>query len=190
MSDAAEQARLNEHKTENQKDLADHQAETKMRQQAHQQNLSVAQQQLESEKAVYLEKLMETNMSDAGIKLLDNMVDQSFILGNITEAEYHDIKWQMHAMYVKIKSNFPPQESAVTGDVRAFVLDDYDEGLEPLTGQQRTIIVQMIRGVMMLVSRSKGGFQQEMNVKSISVSEVMNPDDGEEDGLKLGLFGG
>jgi len=125
-------------------------------------------------------------MSDAGIKLLDNMVDQSFILGNITEAEYHDIKWQMHAMYVKIKSNFPPQESAVKGDLRAFVLDDVDEDLQPLTGQQRTVIAQMIRGLMMLVSRSKRGFQQEMNVKSISVSEVMSPDEEEE--ATLGLF--
>jgi len=190
MSTPKEQARAEERQKKNKKELTEYQGDLQTRQQAHQQNLSAAQQQLEGEKAVYLDKLMETDMSDAGIKLLDNMVDQSFILGNITEAEYHDIKWQMHAMYVKIKSNFPPQESCVSGDVRAFVLDDYDENLEPLTGQQRTIIVQMIRGVMMLVSRSKDGFQQEMNVKSISVSEVMNPDDDEDDSLTLGLFGG
>jgi len=184
-----EQWKMEQAKMEQQEEAQQNRDERQLRHQQHQQNLQMAQQ-IESEKAVYLEKLMQTDMTDAGINLLDNMVDQSFILGNITEAEYHDIKWQMQAMYLKITSNFPPEESCVQGRVRAFVLDDRDENLESLTGQQRTIIAQMIRGIMMLVSRSKDGFQQEMNVKSISVSEVMNSEDEEQDGLKLGLFGG
>lgn len=184
-----EQWKMQEAKMNKQEEAQQNRDERQLRHQQHQQNLQRAQQ-IESEKAVYLEKLMQTDMTDAGINLLDNMVDQSFILGNINEAEYHDIKWQMQAMYLKITSNFPPEESCVQGRVRAFVLDDRDENLESLTGQQRTIIAQMIRGIMMLVSRSKDGFQQEMNVKSISVSEVMNSEDEEQDGLKLGLFGG
>lgn len=157
----------------------------------HQQNQQFGhKQQFEEQKAVYLEKLMQTEMSDAGINLLDNMVDRSFILGNIDDAEYHDLKWQLHAIYLKIKGVFPPEESEVTGDVRAFVLDDPDENLKPLTGQQRIIIAEMIRGITLLASRSKDGFQQEMNVKSITVSEVMDPESDEDDSVKLGLFGG
>jgi len=173
--------------TETRKELAQHQSEEQRKNQAHQANLAT-QTEIEKEKAAYLEKLTETGMSDAGINLLDNMLDRSFVLGNITEAEYHDIKWQMHAMYLKIKSNFPKKESCATGDMRAFILDDETEALEPLTGKQKTIIAQMIRGITMLVSRSKGGFQQEMLIKSISVSEVMDESGDDDDGSLLGLF--
>lgn len=172
------------------KELQDKQAKNQLRNKQHQANIQQAQQELKEEKAVYLDKLMETDMSDAGLQLLDNMVDPAFILGNISDAEYHDIKWFMQAMYVKLRGAFPIEESCVTGDVRAFVLDDRDEDLSPLSDQQRIIIAQMIKGVTMIASRSKGGFQQEMNVKSISVSEVMDQDNDNEDSVKLGLFGG
>lgn len=183
---AKAQAKMQDKKMEKQSEI---QAERDRRQREssiHQQNIQRSEQ-MDHKKAVYLEKLMQTDMNDAGIELLNNMLDRSFILGNITEAEYHDIKWQMHGMFLKIKAHFPPEESVVTGELRAFVLDDSNENLEPLTGQQRTIIAEMIRAITMLVSRSKDGFQQEMNVKSISVSEVMDPDEDEEES-KLGLF--
>lgn len=183
------QARERRRQVEEKKEMQREQARVQKQNTQHQHNLQNATDQFEQEKAQYLDKLMETDMSDAGINLLDNMVDRSFILGNISEAEYHDIKWEMHGMFIKIKANFPPQESTVTGPLRAFILDDRDEALRPLSGQQRVIIAQMIRGITMLVSRSKEGFQQEMNVKSISVSEVMDPDE-EEDSLRFGLFGG
>lgn len=183
------QAKAQQQKMSQQADMYEERDKRQRDASLHQQNLQMTQQQFEERKAVYLEKLMQTDMTDAGINLLDNMVDRSFILGNITGAEYHDIKWQMQVMYLKIKANFPPEESEVTGDIRAFVLDDKDENLEALTGQQRTIIAQMIRGITMLVSRSKDGFQQEMNVKSISVSEVMDSDERGDDSVKLGLFG-
>jgi len=189
MSQNGDRVRWEQQKLDRQETAQEERDQRQLTQSMHQQNVQMAEQ-IEQEKAIYLDKLMDTKMTDAGVNLLDNMVDQAFILGNISDAEYHDIKWQMQAMFLKIKSNFPPEESCVTGEVRAFVLDDRDENLRPLTGQQRTIIAQMIRGVMMLVSRSKEGFQQEMNVKSISVSEVMNPNESDDDGLKLGLFGG
>jgi hypothetical protein len=175
---------------EQKKEIQQERGEQQLRNTAHQQNIQSARQQLEEEKAVYLERLMETDMSDAGIQLLDNMVDPAFILGNISDAEYHDAKWYMQTMYVKIRGAFPVEESCVTGDIRAFVLDDRDEDLDPLTDQQRIIIAQMIKGVTFLFSRSKDGFQQEMNVKSISVSEIMDGDNDEDDSVKLGLFGG
>jgi hypothetical protein len=181
-------SRRNGGSLEKQVELQEEKAESDFERSVGQQGLQMAQQ-MEEVKQNHLERLMETDMSDAGINLLDNMVDRSFILGNITEAEYHDVKWEMHGMYIKIRSAFPPQGSKITGDVRAFLADDEDEALEPLSSQQRIIIAQMIRGVMMIVSRSKGGFQQEMNVKSINVSEVMNPDDGSDDRLMSGLFG-
>jgi hypothetical protein len=185
---AKAQAKMQDKKMEKQAEIQEKRDKRQRQNTLHQQNLQLSQQ-VEHEKAVYLEKLMQTDMTDAGINLLDNMLDRSFVLGNINDAEYHDIKWQMQVMFLKIKSHFPPEESEVTGELRAFVLDDRDEKLEPLSGQQRTIIAQMIRGITMLVSRSKDGFQQEMNVKSISVSEVMDADETDEDSVKLGLFG-
>lgn len=142
----------------------------------------------EEEKAKYLDKLMQTEMSDAGIDLLDNMVDRAFILGNISAAEYHDLVWEIHGLWLKIKAAFPPKASDMQGELRAYILDDPDEALTALSDQQRTIIAQMLRGLALLASRSKEGFQQEMNVKSITVSEVLNPEDDDEDKLLKGLF--
>lgn len=175
---------------EAQKAATEHQAEHKKRQSAHQANLQQASagDEFSRQKAEYLERLMETDMSDAGIRLLDNMVDRSWMLGNISDAEHHDFKWWFRCLWLDIKAEFPRPESGVTGDVRQFVLDDRDEGLEPLTGQQKIIIKQMLRALEPIVSRSVEGFQQEMNVKSISVSEVMD-NDSDDDDLKTSLFG-
>ncbi len=144
-------------------------------------------QSFDQSKKEYLDKLLRSGMSDAGINLLDNMLDESFVLGNIDAAEYHDLRWQLRAIYVKIRSNFPPAESEITGDERAFILDDRTEAVTPLTGQQRTIIAEMLRGLALRASRSKDGFQQEMLVKSINVSEIVEDGQDQQEGM-LGLF--
>jgi len=154
----------------------------------HSQNMQSAGEQFEHEKAQYLQKLTRTGMSDAEIDMLDNMVDRSFVLGNLKDAEVHEIKWRLHTLYLKIKAQFPPQDSDITGKIRAFVYDDPDEKLDPLTDQQRNIIAQMLIGIHVYVSRSRDGFQQEMMVKSINVSEVQDPDDDEEDSVMSGFF--
>jgi len=141
----------------------------------------------ESAKARYLEKLTKTGMTDAGISMLDNMVDRSFVLGNLTDAEVHEIKWRMHTMYLKIQAQFPPRRSDIQGPKRAFLYNDPDENLYALSDQQRHIIAQMIIGIHVYVSRSRDGFQQEMMIKSINVSEVMDPDE-EGDQSALGFF--
>jgi len=141
------------------------------------------EQQFQNAKAQYLQKLTQTGMGDAGIDMLDNMVDRSFVLGNLKDAEVHEIKWRLHTLYLKIKAQFPPQESDITGAVRAFLYDDTDENLEPLSDQQRNIIAQMLIGIHVFVSRSRDGFQQEMMIKSINVSEVLDPEDEEESSL-------
>lgn len=138
-------------------------------------------------KAQYLEKLTRTGMGDAGINMLDNMVDRSFVLGNLKDAEVHEIKWRLHTLYLKIKAQFPPQESDVTGPVRAFLYDDADENMDPLSDQQRNIIAQMLIGIHVYISRSRDGFQQEMMIKSINVSEVLDPED-EDEGALGGFF--
>lgn len=181
-------ARAQKH-LEKKEEMQEKQMEEQRKNTQHKHNLQQSQQEVAEKKAVYLDKLMETGMSDAGTNLLDNMLDPAFILGNISDAEYHDIKWFMQGIFLKIKGAFPPKKSCVTGDVRAFVLDDSTENLEPLSDQQRIIIAEMIKGTTMIASRSKGGFQQEMNVKSISVSEVMdNSEDDKKRKGGLGLF--
>lgn len=157
--------------------------------QYHQMNLSTSgAEELEEAKARYLEKLSETGMSDAGINMLDNMVDRSMALGNLKDAEVHEIKWRLHTLFIKICSQFPPKESSLQGPVRAFVMNDSGENLNALSDRQRHIIAQMIIGITVFISRSRGGFQQEMMVKSINVSEVMDPDESDDEGLLKGLM--
>lgn len=169
------------------KEMQEEQARQQRLNSANQHNLQKAQKEIDQKKSQYLERLLKTGMTDAGINMLDNMVDGSFALGNISDAEYHEIKWDMQALFLEIKACFPPQESEVQGDVRAFLLDDADERVEALTDRQKTIIAQMIKGIQVMVSRSKGGMQQEMLVKSISVSEIMEEDEDQESAW--GLFG-
>ncbi|MGB9966120.1 hypothetical protein [Halobacterium hubeiense] len=163
--------------------------ESERQHQLHQTNLSTAgAEELEEAKARYLEKLSETGMSDAGIRMLDNMVDRSMALGNLKDAEVHEIKWRLHTLFIKICSQFPPKQSSVQGPVRAFVMDDSGADMTALSDRQRHIIAQMIIGIHVFVSRSRQGFQQEMMVKSINVSEVMDADDDDDSGLLQGMM--
>lgn len=139
-------------------------------------------------KAEWLDRLAKTDMNDASINLLDNMVDRTFVLGYLSDAEVNEIKWRMHTMYLRICALFPPKNSQMQGPVRAFFFDDPDQNRTYLTDEQKTIIAQMIIGISVYVSRSKDGFQQEKMVESITVSEVRNPDEEEEDGLMRGIF--
>ncbi|UPV72970.1 hypothetical protein M0R89_10460 [Halorussus limi] len=143
---------------------------------------------LAAEKAEWLERLAQTDMSDASINLLDNMVDRTFVLGYLNDAEINEIKWRMHTMYLRICALFPPKNSQMQGPVRAFFFDDADQNRTYLTDEQKTIIAQMIIGISVYVSRSKEGFQQEKMVESITVSEVRNPDEDDDDDLMRGIF--
>lgn len=158
--------------------------------QLHGRNVAQPADSFEMQKAQYLDRLAQTGMSDAGTKMLDNMVDRTFMLGNLSEAEVNEIKWRLHVQYIKIKARFPHQESVVQGKYRAYCFDDRSQDITALTDEQKIIISQMLIGIAVYVSRSRGGFQQEQLVKSISVSEVRNPDEEEEkDGIIRGLLG-
>lgn len=163
--------------------------ERQFEQQLHGTNVSQSGQmgEFESHKAQYLDRLADTGMSDAGTRMLDNMVDKTFVLGNLSSVEVHEIKWRLHVMYIKIKSRFPHSESDIQGDLRAYYFDNEDEQIEALTDEQKIIISQMLLGISVFISRSKQGFQQEQLVKQISVSEVRNPDEEGEDGIIRGL---
>lgn len=145
--------------------------------------------EFQSHKAQYLERLADSGMSDAGTRLLDNMIDKTFVLGNLSDAEVHEIKWRLQVMYLKIKARFPHQESDIQGELRAYYFDDPDENIEALSDAQKIIISQMLIGIGAYVSRSRHGFQQEQLVKQINVSEVRNPDEENEDGVIRGLMG-
>ena len=144
-------------------------------------------EKLDSAKAQYLDRLAATGMTDAGLQILDNMVDKTWILGNLSDAEVHEIKWWMEVMYIKIKSRFPPKDSNIQGPLRAYYYADRDELLWALTDKQKIIISQMLKGIAVYVTRSKQGFQQEQLVKSIDVSEVRNPDEDAQDSILAGI---
>lgn len=138
-------------------------------------------------KAEYLDRLTQTEQTDAGIQMLDNMLTQDFVLSNLTRAETDEIKWRLHTMFLKIKSEFPPEGSSLQGEYRAFLFDDPAENINSMSGKQEIIISQCLIAITARVARSRDGFQQEQMVKSISVSEVVNPDK-DSDSTKRGLF--
>lgn len=160
---------------------------TQVEQSAHQSNLGQTAQSFEAQKAKYLDRLAETGMSDAKIEMLDNMTDKTWVLGNLSNAEMQEIRWWLQTTYLKIKAEFPPQESDIQGTIRAYIYDDRDEEATALSGRQKIIIAQMLKGIAVYVSRSKQGFQQEQMVKQISVSEVRNPDEDNDRSILGGL---
>lgn len=135
----------------------------------------------------YLQTLSDTTLSQGTITVLDNLLTQDFVLGNLTDAEYNELKWLTRATTRAVYAMHPRHDSALTGERRAFLLDDPDETLEPLTDQERITIENFIRGVFMRASRARDGWQQEQMSKTYTVSEIRDEDDN-EDSLMRGLF--
>lgn len=135
----------------------------------------------------YLKTLSDTTLSQGTITVLDNLLTQDFVLGNVTDAEYNELKWLTRLTSRKVFAMHPRHDSALVGERRAFLLDDPDETLEPLTEQEKITIENFIRGVFMRASRARDGWQQEQMSKTYTVSEIRDEDDN-DDKLMKGLF--
>lgn len=148
--------------------------------QDHARNLANGLEDLDVD-AEYIDKLTQTELNDATVSMLANMLSRDWVLANMSDAEVNETRWLSRVMLLRVESLHPGPDSVWTGEFRKFCADNEQQALEPLTSAQRTEIFELIQGVIARATRSRDGWQQDKLNESISVSERRDnsePDDG------------
>jgi len=157
-------------------------------QQLHQQQVRFEGDKLDRD---YLESILDTDvLQEQTITKIRTYIDRNWILSNRTEARQHDIFHKLAVMEMKIKGLHPPDESAIQGEVRAFMYDDPAENLTTLTAAQKAEVESFFDTLRFaLLPRGREGFERRQLVTEVresrTESETFNDDDS---GGRLGLF--
>jgi hypothetical protein len=156
--------------------------EEQRQQQLHQMNLNGARQEAERPMdTAYIDKMTGHQLEQGTIDLLSNLLDQDFMLGNLSDAEVHEYRWLVRVLRLEIEALHPNEDSIWQGRLRAVAFDDPTDALPSLSEQDLSIIEQFLMGVIARATRGKDGWQQEMFNKTIQASEtreVGEDDDG------------
>ena len=153
-------------------------------QQQEQMNLQAAQAEAERpmDKA-YIDKMTDHQLEQGTIDILSNLLDQDFLLGNMTDAEVHEYRWLARVLRLEVEALHPSQGSVFKDDLRMIAYDSGDQRLPPLDEVDKTVIEQFLMGVISRATRGKDGWQQEMFNKTITASETREVDEADEGGF-------
>lgn len=139
----------------------------------------------------YLDTLLDNSgLQSATVEQIRSLLSRDWPLSNLTQPQEHEIRHRLEVIKLKVVGKHPRQESYVRGDLRAFLLDDRSEDLEPLTDEQRNEIDAIFETIKARVTRGREMAQQEMLNSQIAVSrrDDLTSRRGDED--SGGLFGG
>lgn len=157
-----------------------------MPQQHHQNGQQQAMAQSEGIHTDVLNELTETDLNVSSTELLHNLLTKEAVLANLDEREVQEVVWDLRILENMYYWMHPPEESVVTGRVRAFVNDDASDTLEPLSDSERFEVFQLFKKLRMRVTRSRGMAQQE--VVQTQIKEHRAKDDREESTGILGAI--
>jgi len=148
----------------------------------HRMNLSAARADVEQpmDKA-YIDKMTDHQLSQGTVDILSNLLDQDFLLGNMSDAEVHEYRWLARVLRLEVESLHPNQDAVFQREVRMAAYDESGQKLPPLDEVDKTVIEQFLMGVISRATRGKDGWQQEMFNKTITASERREVD-GDDDG--------
>jgi hypothetical protein len=132
----------------------------------------------------WLREITDHQLDGATEKLMQNLLTQDMLLGNLQDAEATEIKWLMRELSEEVKRMHPDSNCSVVGAARSAYLDEHKEGLKPLSNIQEQLIDQAVLVILTDITRSKDGFQQEQFSKV--VTETRNED--ADSGSRLGGF--
>jgi hypothetical protein len=154
------------------------------RQQEHQMNLqaSAAEAERPMDEA-YIDKMTDHQLSQGTVDILSNLLDQDFLLGNLTAAEVHEFRWLARVLRLEVEALHPNNDSVFQGDLRAVAFDDRSQRLPPLDESDKSVIEQFLMAVIARATRGEDGFQQEMFNKTITASETRQVDDNDDGGF-------
>lgn len=152
--------------------------------QDHRMNLSAAQADAERpmDKA-YIDKMTDHELSQGTIDILSNLLDQDFLLGNMTDAEVHEYRWLARVMRLEVEALHPNQNSVFQRELRSVAYDDKSQQLPSLDEVDKSTIEQFLMGVIARATRGKDGWQQEMFNKTITASETREVDETDDGGF-------
>lgn len=134
----------------------------------------------------YLKEITNHSLQEGTYEHLASLLSPNFVLSQLEREESTELKWLTRAITQIIYSFHPPEDSYMTGDYRAFIRDDPDDSLEPLTAREKLTIQQTTMTVIARMKRSEGGWQQDKMNESITRSEVST--DREEKKRSLNPF--
>jgi len=152
--------------------------------QRHELNLNAAH--AEAEKPMdraYIDKMTDHQLSQGTIGVLSNLLDQDFLLGNMTDAEIHEFRWLARVLRLEVEAVHPPQDSVLKDDLRMAAYAKHNQNLPALDDIDKTVIEQFIMGVISRATRGKDGWQQEMFNKTITASETREVDEADDGGF-------
>jgi hypothetical protein len=151
-------------------------------QQLHQMNLSAADADRPMDTA-YIEQMTDHDLQDPTVDMLSNLLDQDFLLGNLTEAEVHEYRWLARVMVLEIQSLHPSKDAIFQGKARAAAFDDKAQEINPLSEREKAVVEQFVMGVISRATRGRDGWQQEMFNKTITASETRDVGDDDSGGF-------
>lgn len=137
-----------------------------------------------------LKQLTQTDLSalsERSQDLLSNLVTQDWVLGYYSKAEHWELKVRLEIIKEQFYAMHPSSDCPIQGVVRAYVYDDEDAKLQPLTQVAKFQVETFFEGLKTRLTRGKDGHQLENLNKSINESHVLS-ERGEES-ERTGLAG-
>lgn len=121
----------------------------------------------------FIESIVDTSkLQTETVAIMQNYLDRNWIFSNLTEAETHD-KWhKLEVMKHKVLGRHPPQESSIRGPIRAYLFDDRQEDLQPLSPDERSIIDSFFDSCQAIVTRGRDGFERKQINTTIAESKT------------------
>jgi hypothetical protein len=130
---------------------------------------------------------LEDELDTYQIRKIRALINKQAVLSKLSKAQVHDRWYKLEVIKFKILAEFPPEESAIQGRIRAFLKDDPYEELNALTAEERTAIDQIIMTLQNMVTRSSDGFERKQINTNIAKTESETQNRSEDNG---GMFGG
>jgi hypothetical protein len=168
-------------------------AESELRDQDHERQLETtgaqtahqnAAQQAEAIRDNLLTFLTESDLQEGTKDLLRNYASKSFILGYLQSEEVTELKWELRIAHEQYMALHPGAESEVVGGDRAYINDDTDDQLKPLSGKQKLQLATFMQAIWTNITRARDMKQQEIMKTQIARTETeRNDGDGDGGGL-------
>lgn len=100
-------------------------------------------------------------LQEGTIRLIQKRINRDSMPQELSPPDLHYMKHRLATIKVKIQGRHPPEGSAITGPVRAFLLDDSMADLEPLDQKQRDALDIVFTSLACRITRSRHGFKRK-----------------------------
>lgn len=168
-------------------------AEADLRDQDHERQLEAtgaqtahtnAAQQAEQIRQNLLSFLTESDLQEGTKELLRNYTSKSFILGYLQSDEVTELKWELRIVHEQYLGLHPGTECEVVGEDRAYINDDPQDHLKPLSGKEKMVVSSFLQAVWTNITRARDMKQQEIMKTQIARTETERKD-GDDSGSGL-----